>query len=226
MYRNFSKLTIKIFIVLVLITQATLSCLPPIFSQSNIPIENTKPNVPLNKTITPVMSSTPKPLEPPREETDGQLTLVVKKTNNKCYSPGDTIPLVFTFKNISEQAFKIADYDVLSIHPLIGGKGQVYPFVFNQYNEKIITPEHLIFVQVANMEETKVYTLDAGEYFDTLVENYVFPLKIIAVDDNGENQEVSIPAGTYLIQFRYISSGSDSYWQGLISSNVVDVCIK
>jgi len=192
----------------------------------NTPTNNPSLNPTSDIAISPSASVTSTLFEIPKQETDGRLSLIINKVSDRCYAPGEVIPLILIYKNLTQNALRIAGYDILSIHPLIDSEGQLYPFVFYQTGEEIITPEHLKYVQVASMEEKKTYILNAGEDFKVQIRTYAFPLLIIVSDTTKGNIKIPTPSGNYLIQIKYLSQSNNSYWGGVISSNAINVCIK
>lgn len=162
----------------------------------------------------------------PTEENDGRLVINIKLPQSNCYSPGDLIPIRLEYKNLTSGPLQIIDFDVIAINALIGAKAQIFPFIYYKNGLEVFTPEHFFLDQVAYMKETKTHSIKAGETFSTLTENYSFPPIIIDTSTAGESQKINTPPGDYLIQFKYVNIDNPEYWDGVISSNVLEICIK
>lgn len=164
----------------------------------------------------------------PKEGNDGRLSLNIILINSKniCYSPGQLIPIVAEYHNLTNIAIQIADYDVVAINPLIGAKAQIYPHVYKKDGEEIFTQEHLTYSQYSYTKETKVNSLEPNDSMIVRIESFFFPLKIITTSTTGSTENITPPSGDYLIQFGYVNVGTSEYWEGSISSNVIEICIE
>jgi hypothetical protein len=214
----FIKSNLKFTLILVLLLS---SC-----SVSKTQYTNTEPTA--TYAVVHIATTIPEPFSFPEGTNDGQLALSIKIYDKKdrCYSSNEVIPISLEYKNLKADKLLIADYDAIAIHPLIGAKAQLYPFVYNENNQEVFTPEHLMLDQFAYMQETKVHLLESGETFNILTETYSFPSMIIGVSATGESQNIPIPSGVYFLQFKYVNIGNTDYWEGVISSNVIEICIK
>lgn len=222
----FTKTPFKLILTLTFSIAIFSSCVNPKTETSNSDTFSTEEA--LINSGEQIVEATFKPLDIPKEENDGRLSLKINFHNSDkdCYFPGEQIPIIVEYQNLTSTTFQIADYDVVAINPLIGAKAQIYPRVYENDGQEIFTPEHLTFSQYGYLKETKGHSLEPYETFEVLVETYFFPPKIIATSTAGERQNITPPSGTYLIQFGYVNVSNPEYWEGAISSNAIEVCIE
>ena len=159
------------------------------------------------------------------EVTDGKLKLSIDEAKkDSCYEPGTKIRLLLIYENLTDQPLKIADYSLISSHPIGGSHGQLYPVLATEQSIRILSLEDSMLITLYNPNPNTLKVLPSKAKFNVLAEYYLSTKFASAGTFGGEFQP--IPDGQYYLKFIYSSIGYDGSWKGDISSNRILICVK
>ena len=160
---------------------------------------------------------------------EGQVTNVglmfsVEVISSECNSVGEPIKIKLFFQNITKEPIKItSEFNI--INGGLGAGGNITAIISDNRKNRIYTLADI------NLSSDTFYT-PANEY-STISKNaveeftidYYFPKKIYR---NKTDEIRSTPTpGQYLIRFVYSDyQRENNNWEGVVSSNLITVCIK
>ena len=180
----------------------------------------------------------------PRQISDGRLKLTIVEENKQChklgtftnlsngkvvYKPGDLVPIILTFENLTNEPLSIADYNVVAFASslTLENSARVIP-VLSALNGQRITSldeEQSVGYQIYQTpSSTLVRELFGKSNFEITIK-YLPPAQVLYLGESGERGSMPLPAGHYLLKYVYDATGYQGSWSGVISSNQIEICI-
>lgn len=170
-------------------------------------------------TVLPQEISTLSILKDQSQITDGRLELSINLETVSCYKSGDKIPILFFYKNLTDEPLIIVDYNVIDTHLIYQTKAQLFPILTNANQEPVYTSYDSMILEIYNRNLPTEYQITPYDTFEIKID-YIFPTEILSY---GQSQNT--PTGRYFLKYVYIGYANDNTWAGKITSNQVEICI-
>lgn len=159
----------------------------------------------------------------PDQVSDGILLLSVEKFNDGCHKPGYPIAFIFKFKNLTDEPIRVQSEFTISINR-DGATGNISPFITSKDGSTVYSMYDGMIID-AFWGPADIYTVIPAKQEIEEVLVYRFPERIFT-DPESFDTELTSP-GQYFLRFIYSNNNREAdVWNGIISSNRVDVCIS
>lgn len=180
----------------------------------------------------------------PRQITDGNLKLNIREEGNNCYRRGtyarsqngeftytfgDPAPIIATFENLTNKSITIVDYGslILPSRLAMGHSGNLISILTTLDGQRIITSEDAQSVgyrEYPTPPSISIWELSSKNSISTNTK-YIIPTLVLVMSESGQTDFIQIPAGKYLLKYVYFATGYQDTWDGIISSNQIEICI-
>lgn len=159
------------------------------------------------------------------QQSDGILEITIEKSFIGCLSIGQPVKIKFKINNLSTQSIYINSNFKISPSKL-SNSGNMLPVFFTNEMKIIFLPLDLIDPGFENLFEIHDgIKLEPYEVYQGEIE-LIFPDQIV---DNSQvdSKYITPRIGEYFLKIVYSNSTvKEFYWNGKISSNLLEVCIK
>ena len=156
--------------------------------------------------------------------TDGMLVLATEAVSPKCNNIGEPIKIKLFFQNRTKEPIVLtSEFNI--INGGFGTGGNLTAIIFDSHKSRIYTLADINLSSDTFYTRPNVYSTISPNATKEFGIDYYFPKKIYR-NKTDEIRSTPMP-GQYLIRFVYSDHQRESNnWEGIVSSNLITVCIK
>jgi hypothetical protein len=161
----------------------------------------------------------------PNQVSDGALKMFLEELKPTCHKAGDAISVIVTYENLTNKPLKLVDYSIVSPHQFVKSNGYLRPVLSRGDASLVYTNEELKLSTFYNLQPPVFFTLRAGSKSDFQI-GFFLPLSEAVPDEEGYMHLRLIQPGDYFLKFIYRSQRINDSWEGTISTNRIQICIR
>lgn len=207
----------------------------PTLSQTTEAITNPSPTATVSLTHTPTDHKTSAVSVPVatsiladylkdlKQVTDKELKVLIEEPDQKCHKPGEFIPIMITYQNLTDKPLIIADYNIVAANA-VTSYGAVFPVLTTTNNEEIIFAYDYMGDKITFIDFVLLREIPQKSSFEVLVDYYL-PTGGVGI---AKTQNFSVlPPGQYILQFLYATREFQDIptpWSQKMASNQIMIC--
>lgn len=170
--------------------------------------------------------STPLSVEDVQEQvTDGKMLFIIEILEPRCYKPGEFISFRLIFRNLTNQDLRLSNQFNLNNN---GYLGEIRIIIHTPSNQSMPDLSAVARIDYVINTPTKDHIEIPSSQEHVFVLEYPFPIEYIDLAGSiaqNETKFITPAPGKYFIRFIYENYSEPEVWNGVISSNQLEVCI-